>query len=46
MGEIVVKFKRSDFWDPLGFGGVLRGVKFEVSFVYLVPLDFIYCKEK
>lgn len=30
MGETVVKFRRSDFWDPIGFGGLLRGKKFEV----------------
>lgn len=30
MGETVVKFRRSDFWDPVGFGGLLRGKKFEV----------------
>eukprot|EP00752_Nemacystus_decipiens_P015658 g13973.t1 len=29
MGETVVKFRRSDFWDPVGFGGLLRGKKFE-----------------
>ncbi|CAN0154951.1 unnamed protein product, partial [Discosporangium mesarthrocarpum] len=29
MGEDVIKFRRSDFWDPVGFGGVLRGRKFE-----------------
>lgn len=31
MGATVVKFRRSDFWDPVGFGGILRGKKFEVS---------------
>ena len=31
MGRIVVKFRRPDFWDPVGFGGVLRGKKFEVG---------------
>lgn len=30
MGETVVKFRRGDFWDPVGFGGLLRGKKFEV----------------
>ncbi|CAM9300868.1 unnamed protein product [Ectocarpus fasciculatus] len=29
MGETVVKFRRSDFWDPVGLGGFLRGKKFE-----------------
>ncbi|CAB1118177.1 unnamed protein product [Ectocarpus sp. CCAP 1310/34] len=29
MGDTVVKFRRSDFWDPVGFGGLLRGKKFE-----------------
>lgn len=33
MGRMVVKFRRSDFWDPIGFGGVLRGQKFEVGLV-------------
>ena len=33
MGETVVKFRRSDFWDPVGFGGLLRGKKFEVCVV-------------
>lgn len=31
MGEKVVRFRRSDFWDPVGFGGILRGKKFEVT---------------
>lgn len=30
MGATVVKFQRSDFWDPVGLGGLLRGKKFEV----------------
>ncbi|CAM9846001.1 unnamed protein product [Pylaiella littoralis] len=29
MGKTVVKFRRGDFWDPVGFGGLLRGKKFE-----------------
>ncbi|CAM9321466.1 unnamed protein product, partial [Sphacelaria rigidula] len=47
MGEIVVKFKRSDFWDPLGFGGVLRGVKFEEIISENLPegvTTFDHCK--
>ncbi|CAN0070848.1 unnamed protein product, partial [Laminaria digitata] len=30
MGKTVVNFRRADFWDPVGFGGLLRGKKFEV----------------
>lgn len=31
MGKTVVEFRRADFWDPVGFGGLLRGKKFEVG---------------
>ena len=31
MSKIVVNFRRSDFWDPVGLGGLLRGKKFEVG---------------
>lgn len=43
MGETVVKFRRSDFWDPLGMGGFLRGTKFEVNLVlsYVTAGSFV-----
>lgn len=54
MGKTVVKFRRGDFWDPVGFGGLLRGKKFEVrearpTILFCCPaqecyrLFFVFC---